>query len=163
SEGAVLVDGEPVTGTRTGSWQRLIAHVPQSIYLADTTMAQNIAFGVLPDRIDLQRVRDVARCAQIAEFIESGLEGYEAVVGERGVRLSGGQRQRLGIARALYKDANVLVFDEATSALDGATEQAVMRAIDALGRELTVVMIAHRLTTVRHCDTIIELEHGRVA
>jgi ABC-type multidrug transport system fused ATPase/permease subunit len=163
TDGAVLVDGEPVTGVRCGGWQRLIAHVPQSIYLADTTIAQNIAFGILPERIDLRRVREVAHCAQIAEFIESRPEGYDAVVGERGVRLSGGQRQRLGIARALYKDASVLVFDEATSALDSATEQAVMRGIEALRRELTILMIAHRLTTVRHCDTIIELEHGRVA
>jgi ATP-binding cassette, subfamily B, bacterial PglK len=162
TEGEVLVDGEPVTGRRASSWQRIIAHVPQSIYLADTTIAQNIAFGIVPDEIDMARVQAVAQCAQLAEFIASRPEGYETVVGERGVRLSGGQRQRIGIARALYKRASVLVFDEATSALDNTTEQSVMRAIDALGRELTIVLIAHRLTTVRNCDTIIELEHGRV-
>jgi ABC-type multidrug transport system fused ATPase/permease subunit len=161
-EGAVLVDGEPVTGTRGRSWQRIIAHVPQSIYLADTTVAQNIAFGIVPSEISMERVHAAAQCAQLADFIEGRPEGYETVVGERGVRLSGGQRQRIGIARALYKRASVLVFDEATSALDNATEQSVMRAIDGLGRDLTIILIAHRLTTVRHCDTIIELEHGRV-
>jgi ATP-binding cassette, subfamily B, bacterial PglK len=160
--GEVLVDGESVSGARASSWQRIIAHVPQSIYLGDTTIAQNIAFGVVPEQIDMVRVRAVAHCAQLAEFIESRPEGYDTAVGERGVRLSGGQRQRIGIARALYKRASVLVFDEATSALDNATEQSVMRAIDSLGRELTIVLIAHRLTTVRHCDSIIELEHGRV-
>lgn len=162
TEGEVLVDGESMAGRRVSSWQRIIAHVPQNIYLADTTIAQNVAFGILPDEIDMARVRAVAQCAQLAEFIESRPQGYETVVGERGVRLSGGQRQRIGIARALYKRASVLVFDEATSALDDATEQAVMRAIDGLSSELTIILIAHRLTTVRHCDTIIELEHGRV-
>jgi ATP-binding cassette subfamily B protein len=162
TEGEVLVDGESMAGRRVSSWQRIIAHVPQNIYLADTTIAQNVAFGILPDKIDMARVRAVAQCAQLAEFIESRPQGYQTVVGERGVRLSGGQRQRIGIARALYKRASVLVFDEATSALDDATEQAVMRAIDGLGSELTIILIAHRLTTVRHCDTIIELEHGRV-
>ena len=162
TEGEVLVDGESMAGRRVSSWQRIIAHVPQNIYLADTTIAQNVAFGILPDEIDMARVRAVAQCAQLAEFIESRPQGYQTVVGERGVRLSGGQRQRIGIARALYKRASVLVFDEATSALDDATEQAVMRAIDGLSSELTIILIAHRLTTVRHCDTIIELEHGRV-
>jgi ATP-binding cassette, subfamily B, bacterial PglK len=162
TEGEVLVDGASLGGARAGSWQRILAHVPQSIYLADTTIAQNIAFGILPDEIDMARVHEVAQCAQVAEFIESRSEGYETIVGERGVRLSGGQRQRIGIARALYKRASILVFDEATSALDNTTEQSVMRTIEGLGRDLTIILIAHRLTTVRHCDTIIELEHGRV-
>ena len=107
-------------------------------------------------------MRHAARQAQIADFIESRPEGFEAHVGERGVRLSGGQRQRIGIARALYKRASVLVFDEATSALDNATERSVMDAIEGLQRDLTIVLIAHRLSTVRHCDTIVELEHGRI-
>ena len=114
-------------------------------------------------KIDMNRVRQAARQAQIAEFIESRPEGYDALLGERGVRLSGGQRQRIGIARALYKQASVLVFDEATSALDNATEQSVMEAIDGLARDLTVLLIAHRLTTVRHCDLIVELKDGLVA
>jgi len=163
TEGGLLVDGQPITGERVIAWQRTIAHVPQSIYLADTTLAENIAFGVPRDAIDLQRVQQAARQAQIADFIESGPDGYNALVGERGIRLSGGQRQRIGIARALYKQASVLVFDEATSALDNATEQSVMDAIETLNRDLTILIIAHRLTTVRHCDTIVEMAHGRVA
>lgn len=162
ASGRILVDGMPVDGERRRAWQRTIAHVPQSIYLADTTVAENIAFGVPREAIDLERVRQAARQAQIAEFIESRPDSYQAFVGERGIRLSGGQRQRIGIARALYKQATVLVFDEATSALDNATEQAVMDAIENLDRELTVLIIAHRLSTVQRCDTIIELEHGRV-
>jgi ABC-type multidrug transport system fused ATPase/permease subunit len=162
TEGEVLVDGQPITGERIRAWQRSIAHVPQSIYLADTSVAENIAFGVPRAAIDMRRVRDAAQQAQIAEFIESRAGGYEAYVGERGVRLSGGQRQRIGIARALYKRTSVLVLDEATSALDNETERSVMEAIEGLHRDLTVLLIAHRLTTVRHCDTIAELEHGRV-
>ncbi|MDE0931449.1 MAG: ABC transporter ATP-binding protein, partial [Halioglobus sp.] len=162
TEGEFLVDGQPISGNRLRAWQRSIAHVPQSIYLADTTLAENIAFGVLPEAIDLDRVQQVARQAQIADFIENSPKGYQAYVGERGIRLSGGQRQRIGIARALYKQASVLVFDEATSALDNATEQSVMAAIEGLSNDLTILLIAHRLTTVRRCDTIVELEHGQV-
>jgi ATP-binding cassette subfamily B protein len=161
--GALRVDDQAVTGLQLRAWQRTIAHVPQSIYLADTTLAENIAFGVPKADIDMNRVRQAARQAQIAEFIESRPEGYEALIGERGVRLSGGQRQRIGIARALYKQASVLVFDEATSALDNATEQSVMEAIDGLARDLTVLLIAHRLSTVRRCDVIVELKDGLVA
>ncbi len=160
--GQILVDDLPIKGEHRRAWQKTIAHVPQSIYLADTTLAENIAFGVLREAIDMDRVRLAASQAQIAEFIEDQPEGYQSSIGERGVRLSGGQRQRIGIARALYKQANVLVFDEATSALDNATEQAVVDAIENFNRELTVLLIAHRLTTVRRCDTIIELDRGRV-
>ena len=163
TDGQVLVDGQPLTGLRRRSWQRSVAHVPQTVYLADATIAENIAFGVRADAIDMARVQQAARQAQIADFIESADEGYDAVVGERGIRLSGGQRQRIGIARALYKQATVLVFDEATSALDTVTEQAVMDAIDGLGKELTILIIAHRLTTIRHCDPIIEIRDGRLA
>jgi ATP-binding cassette, subfamily B, bacterial PglK len=162
TQGELLVDGEPMTGPRVRSWQRAIAHVPQSIFLADRSVAENIAFGVPHAAIDMDRVRLAARQAQISDFIEARPEGYDAWVGERGIRLSGGQRQRIGIARALYKKASVLIFDEATSALDNATEQSVMDAIESLDRELTVLLIAHRLTTVRRCDVIVELEHGRV-
>lgn len=162
TEGELLVDGQPVSGNRLRAWQQTIAHVPQSIYLADTTLAENIAFGVPRHAIDFQRVQHVARQAQIAEFIEGRSEGYNARIGERGIRLSGGQRQRIGIARALYKQASVLVFDEATSALDNVTEQSLMNAIEELNRDLTILLIAHRLTTVRRCDTIVELQHGRV-
>jgi len=162
TEGTLLVDSQPVTGRHQRAWQRTIAHVPQSIYLADTTLAENIAFGVHKKDIDMARVRQAARQAQIADFIENRPEGYDAFVGERGIRLSGGQRQRIGIARALYRQASVLVFDEATSALDNATEQSVMDAIDGLNRDLTILIVAHRLTTVRSCDVIVELSSGRV-
>lgn len=163
TEGEILVDGQSINGNRVRAWQQNIATVPQSIYLADATLAENIAFGVPRDAIDMDRVRQAARQAQISDFIESRPEGYYAFVGERGICLSGGQRQRIGIARALYnKQANVLVFDEATSALDNATEQSVLDSIEGLNRDLTILLIAHRLTTVRRCDTIVELEHGRV-
>lgn len=162
TEGELLVDGHRVGVDNLQSWQRTIAHVPQSVFLSDATMAENIAFGVPRHAIDLDRVRLAARQAQIADFIESRPEGYSAVVGERGVRLSGGQRQRIGIARSLYKQASVLVFDEATSALDSATEQSVMDAIDRLDRSLTILIIAHRLSTVQRCDRVVKLEHGRV-
>jgi ATP-binding cassette, subfamily B, bacterial PglK len=162
TEGEFLVDGQPISGKRVRAWQRSIAHVPQSIYLADTTLAENIAFGVPLATIDMSRVRKAARQAQIADFIESSPEGYQANVGERGIQLSGGQRQRIGIARALYKQASVLVFDEATSALDNSTEQSVMDAIEGLSGDITILLIAHRLTTVQRCDAIVELEQGRV-
>lgn len=162
TEGKILVDGQPICGSRVKAWQKTIAHVPQAVYLADTTLIENIAFGVPLEAIDVERVRQVARQAQIADFIEGSPQGYYTYVGERGVRLSGGQRQRIGLARALYKQASVLVFDEATSALDNTTEHAVMDAIEGLDRELTILLIAHRLTTVRRCDTIVELEHGRI-
>jgi len=162
TEGQILLDGRPLEGALVRAWQRTIAHVPQNIYLADATLAENIAFGVPREAIDMDRVRRAARQAQIAEFIETSADGYEAFVGERGVRLSGGQRQRIGIARALYKEASVLVLDEATSALDNVTEQSVMDAIEGLNRDITILLIAHRLTTVRRCDTIVEIQQGRV-
>ena len=160
-EGELLVDGQPMDGLRLRAWRQSIAHVPQSIYLADTTFAENIAFGVPGDAIEMNRVREAAHRAQIAEFIESRPGGYDARVGERGVQLSGGQRQRIGITRALYKRATVLLLDEATSALDSETEQSVLHAIEGLDRELTILAIAHRLTTVQRCDFIIELENGK--
>ena len=162
SEGEVLVDGLPLSGNLIRAWQKSIAHVSQSIYLTDTTLAENIAFGVQPEEIDMDRVRLAAKQAYIADFVESRPEKYGTVIGERGIRLSGGQRQRIGIARALYKQASVLVFDEATSALDNSTEQSVMNAIEQLHPEITIIIIAHRLSTVRHCDTIFQLENGRV-
>ena len=160
SEGDILIDGVPLRAENRDAWQRTIAHVPQAIYLSDSSIAENIAFGVKLKAIDMDRVRQAARQAHIAEFIESQPDGYQASVGERGIRLSGGQRQRIGIARALYKNAQVLVFDEATSALDNATERSVMEAIGGLGRDLTIVMIAHRLTTLAVCDRLVRLDQG---
>ena len=161
TQGQILVDGQPVGLQHQRAWQQTVAHVPQSIFLADRTIAENIAFGVQPDQIDHGRVRKAAQQARIAEFIERSPEGYGAVVGEYGVRLSGGQRQRIGIARALYKQASVLIFDEATSALDNETEQAVMQAIEGLSKDLTLFIIAHRLTTLKNCDVIVKLESGK--
>ena len=161
-EGQLQVDGRPITVANASLWQRRIAHVPQSIYLSDASIAENIAFGVSPEHIDMERVRQAAAQAQMAQTIQAWPQGYETFVGERGVRLSGGQRQRIGIARALYKQADVLVLDEATSALDHTTERAVMDAIDSLGRDLTILIVAHRLSTLGGCDQIVELCGGQV-
>jgi ATP-binding cassette subfamily B protein len=160
--GQILVDGEPLDRELRSSWRAQVAHVPQSIYLSDDSLAANIAFGVRRDAIDMDRVRQAAAAAGIADFIEGLAQGYETRCGERGVRLSGGQRQRIGIARALYKRATVLIFDEATSALDSDTEKSVIDAISGLGDELTLIMIAHRLTTLSGCDRIILLNQGRI-
>jgi ATP-binding cassette, subfamily B, bacterial PglK len=161
--GNIKVDGKNINNPVNGrSWQRSIAHVPQSVFLVDGSVAENIAFGVPSEMIDLDRVRHAARQAQIADFIESSSEGYHAYVGERGIRLSGGQRQRIGIARALYKQADVLILDEATSALDTKTEQGVISEIAGLSQNLTILLIAHRLTTLIGCDIVVELEKGRV-
>ena len=160
--GTITVDGVMLNEQTQRAWQRTVAHVPQSIFLADLTLAENIAFGIAPTEINLERVREAAKQARISEFIESRPGGYDAIVGERGIRLSGGQRQRIGIARALYKQARVLVFDEATSALDNETEESVIQAIGELSFELTVIMIAHRVTTLKNCTQIIELGNGGI-
>jgi len=161
-KGQILIDNKPINRNNQRSWQRLIAHVPQSIFLTDATIAENIALGQTLDQIDFNKVQQAAKQACIAEFIESSPEGYKAIVGERGVRLSGGQRQRIGIARALFKESSVLIFDEATSALDNETEQAVMHAIEKLNQNLTLFIIAHRLTTLKKCSHIVELANGRI-
>lgn len=162
THGNVTIDGQVLGLVNMRTWQQSVAHVPQDIFLADASITENIAFGVPRDEIVFERVRKAAQQAKIAEFIESRPEGYAAIVGERGVRLSGGQRQRIGIARALYKQAQVLIFDEATSALDGETENAVMQTIEGLNQDLTLFIVAHRLTTLRNCEVIIKLENGRV-
>jgi ATP-binding cassette subfamily B protein len=160
--GRIVIDDIELDDDNRLGWQRDVAYVPQMIFLADASIAENIAFGLPREEIDMERVREAARQAQIASFIESTVDGYATAVGERGVRLSGGQRQRIAIARALYKNATVLVFDEATSALDAETEEAVMQSIESLGRDLTVVMIAHRIGTLRSCDVIYRLNKGRI-
>lgn len=162
AQGKILVDGQPVDFENKREWQRTIAHVPQSIYLSDGTIAENIAFGIPPYQIDLDRVRQAAQQARIADFIEGRPESYSAIVGERGVRLSGGQRQRIGIARALYKKASVLIFDEATSALDNETEQMVMHTIKTLSKNLTLFIISHRISTLNGCDLILIVKNGRI-
>ena len=162
TSGKISIDGEELTGDSRIAWQKNIAHVPQSIFLADASFAENIAFGISPDEIDMHRVRAAAAQAKIAMLIEASPRGYDEVIGERGVRLSGGQRQRIGIARALYKSASVIVFDEATNALDGETEAAVIASIESLGRDITILMIAHRLSTLEGCDTVVEISNGRI-
>jgi ATP-binding cassette subfamily B protein len=162
TEGHVRIDGVALGPRNTRDWQRRVAHVPQAIFLADTTIEENIAFGCLPNDIDHARVREVAARAKIADVVEGLPNGYLTLIGERGVRLSGGQRQRLGIARALYKQANVLILDEATSALDNQTELAVMESIRTLSSNLTILIIAHRLTTLKHCDVIVEISAGTI-
>ena len=162
TEGNFKVDDIAISSKNKRSWQRRVAHVPQSIYLSDTSVAQNIAFGVDHTDIDYERVKDAAKRAQVDTVIEALPKQYNTFIGERGVRLSGGQRQRIGIARALYKNADVIIFDEATSALDSDTEEAVMNAINHLGGELTILIIAHRLSTLKKCNLIIKLENGNV-
>lgn len=163
TSGAIYIDGqENKSEMNRSTWRRSIAHVPQNIYLTDGSIAENIAFGIPPDQINFDYVRKVAEQAQIAEFIENGPQGYQAAVGERGIRLSGGQRQRIGIARALYKNASVIIFDEATSALDAKTERKVMQTIEGLSREITMIIVAHRLTTLQNCSFIIKLERGKI-
>ena len=162
TDGSLEVDGQAVTSANNRAWCAHIAHVPQAIFLADNSIEENIAFGVPKDQIDNQRVREAARQAQIADSIETWPKQYQTLVGERGIRLSGGQRQRIGIARALYKQADVIIFDEATSALDNETEQAVMQAIEGLSNELTLLIIAHRISTLKNCTQIVELGEGGI-
>ncbi len=161
--GQVLIDGVPLTERNLRNWQGQLGYVPQFIYLSDDTVTRNIAFGIPDDEIDMAAVRKAADIANLTEFIEQELpQGFETSVGERGIRFSGGQRQRLGIARALYHDPAVLVMDEATSALDGMTESVIMEAIARITGDKTIILIAHRLTTLVDCDAIYMLEGGRI-
>lgn len=162
--GSFEVGGMPLRGTDLAAWKWKVGYVPQQIYLSDDTVARNIAFGVEESDIDLHAVEQAARIAKIHDFIVDDLpQGYQTIVGERGIRLSGGQRQRIGIARALYRNPEILILDEATSALDGITESDIMDALDQLAHKKTIIMIAHRLATVRACDQIIVLERGHVS
>lgn len=161
--GTLHVDGAAITGENLREWQNNIGYVPQHIYLIDDTIAQNIALGVHHDEIDMHAVESAAQAANLHDFIMHDLpQGYDTVVGERGVRLSGGQRQRIGIARALYHKPAVLVLDEATSALDSVTESAVIEAVEQLSGNMTTIMIAHRISTLKECDMIHRLEAGEV-
>ena len=162
--GQMTADGVAITAENIRAWQDNVGYVPQQIFLTDDTVAANIAFGVPEAKRDQAKVERAAKIASLHDFVMSELpDGYSTWVGERGVRLSGGQRQRIGIARALYHDPDILILDEATSALDNITERAVMDAVSNLGHAKTIIMIAHRLTTVQQCDTIFLLENGRVS
>ena len=160
--GSIFIDATELTSARRREWQKNIAHVPQTIFLADTTLAENVALGERQNQIHLDRVSRAVKLAKIDDFVSNSPEGLQTRVGERGVKLSGGQRQRIGIARALYKSTKVIVFDEATSALDQDTEKNVMEAIEGLDQELTIILIAHRISTLQNCNFIVQLEHGRV-
>lgn len=162
-QGAILADGTALGPANLRAWQRGLGYVPQTIYLTDDTVAANIAFGIPRDRIDRKAVERAARAAALQDVVAGLPQGLDTLVGERGLRLSGGQRQRIGIARALYRNPALLILDEATSALDTLTEGAVMQAVDAIRADTTVILIAHRLGTVRGCDRIFLLEHGRIA
>lgn len=162
TKGTLQIDGKRIGEDNQCGWQAHFSHVPQTIFLADSTLEENIAFGVPKSKINIERVKLAAQQAQIADIIETWPQGYQTKVGERGVRLSGGQRQRIGIARALYKEADVIIFDEATSALDNKTEQAVMEEIQRLSPNLTIIMVAHRLTTLKNCTQVVELIEGEI-
>ncbi|MEL6554039.1 MAG: ABC transporter ATP-binding protein [Cyanobacteria bacterium J06621_11] len=161
--GNILIDGQPLEREKLRQWQQGIAHVPQNIFLMDASIAENIAFGIRKEEINFDQVLQASRLAHIDDFIQALPAKYDTYVGERGVRLSGGQRQRIGIARALYRQASVIVFDEATSALDNQTEKEVMAAVEQLSHHLTIILIAHRLSTVQNCDRIFELYRGKVS
>jgi ATP-binding cassette, subfamily B, bacterial PglK len=161
TEGSLLIDGQEL-GDDVRAWQSQIGYVPQSIYLTDDSLKNNVAFGLPTDKIDNASIMKALEAAQLADFIHQLPEGIETVVGERGVRLSGGQRQRIGIARALYHNPEVLVLDEATSALDSETEHDVMQAIYALHKTKTIIIVAHRLSTVEKCDKLFQLEMGKL-
>lgn len=163
TSGVIAVDGRPITDENLRSWQASIGYVPQDVFLIDDTVARNIALGVPDGEIDPARLRSVAEAAQILSFIENQLpEGFASMVGERGVRLSGGQRQRIALARALYRQPQLLILDEATSALDNDTEAAVVEAINRLQGSVTMIVVAHRLATVERCDRILDLDAPKV-
>ncbi len=166
TSGKIIIDGKNLNDGSSSNflsmWQSSIGHVPQSIYLTDRSVAENIAFNQQKEQIDLKAVKLAAKKAQISEFIESMPNQYYSSIGERGIKLSGGQRQRIGIARALYKGASVLIFDEATSALDQNTENKIMYTLNKLSKYVTVIMIAHRLTTIKDCDKLIKLNNGKI-
>lgn len=163
TSGELNIDGRKITGEKLyKSWQSKITHVPQSIFLTDATVSQNIAFGIPMNLIDMKKVALAAAQAQIAQTIESWPEKYNTIIGERGVLLSGGQRQRIGIARAFYRKAELIIFDEATSALDDKTQQAVIKSISKLDKQVTIILIAHRLSTLKNCNVIIKLKNGKI-
>jgi ATP-binding cassette, subfamily B, bacterial PglK len=162
TKGFLYVDNNIINGVKTREWQRLISHVPQNIYLSDATVQENIAFGVPKEKINLNKVEAVSKYAKISDVIENLASGYQTIIGEYGLKLSGGQRQRIGIARALYKDSDVLILDEATSALDNNTEREIMNTIKGLRKNTTIFIIAHRLSTLKDCNRILKFEKGEI-
>jgi ABC-type bacteriocin/lantibiotic exporter with double-glycine peptidase domain len=160
-KGTLEIDGKVITEKNLRSWQQLIGYVPQHIYLSDDTVEANIAFGEKIEDINQDMVEKASKIANLHQFVVDELpKKYQTIIGERGVRLSGGQRQRIGIARALYHDPKVLILDEATNALDNQTEEAVMNAINNISKDITIILIAHRLNTIENCDIIFKLDKG---
>ncbi len=160
THGSIEVDGQNINDCLS-CWHHTIGYIPQTIYLIDDSIRNNVAFGISEEEISDERIWEVLHEAQIDEFVRSLPEGLDASIGDRGVRISGGQRQRLGIARALYHDPEILVFDEATSALDNDTEAALMEAINGFKDKRTMLIIAHRLHTIRNCDVVYEIKDGK--
>ena len=161
--GTLEVDGQVISKNNIRAWQRCVGYVPQNIYLADDTVASNIALGQNPKDLNKEALEKASKIANLHDFVINELpQQYQTTIGERGVRLSGGQRQRIGIARALYHDPKVLILDEATNSLDGQTEQAVMEAVNKLSKDITIILIAHRLNTLNNCEVIFKLENGIV-
>jgi len=160
--GSILVDGKKISNKNMSAWQARIAHVPQFIYLTDGSIAENIAFGVSSTKINYEKIKLCLERAKLLDFVNKLPDKYQTIVGERGIKLSGGQRQRIGIARAFYKNADVLIFDEATSSLDSATEESVMSSIEAFDIDITIFIVAHRMSTLKKCDQIIEISGGQV-
>lgn len=162
TKGKILIDGISIEKSSVRSWQNNIGYVPQTIFLSDDSIASNIAFGVEKNSIDMDQVKKVSKMAMAHNFITMLEKGYDTIIGERGIKLSGGQRQRIGIARSLYHNPDILILDEATSSLDNKTEKEVMRAIDNMTGTRTIIIVAHRLSTIKNCDKIIELENGTI-
>lgn len=161
-DGSFEVDGQKISQNNIQNWQKLIGYVPQDIFLSDCSIKENIALGINTKDINLQQIENVSKTAKLHDFVINNLpDKYETVIGERGVRLSGGQRQRIGIARALYNNPKILILDEATSSLDNNTEKKVMDAIYKITDDITVIIIAHRLNTIKNCDKIFKLEDGK--
>lgn len=161
--GKLEIDGKEISKNNLSNWQANIAHVPQSIYLIDASILENIAFGVHNADIDFERVKYSAKCAKISELIDSLPEGYETIIGENGIKLSGGQRQRIGIARALYKQADIIIFDEATSALDTKTENLLIQFMESLNLKTTILVVAHRLSTLKFCNRVVKISNGQIS
>lgn len=163
TNGSLCIDNIPINSSNSNSWQEFISHVPQSIFLTDSTIAENIAFGIPLKDIDMAKVKEAAKRAQISETIELLDKKYFSNVGERGTKLSGGQLQRIGLARALYKESDIIILDEATSALDSSTESSVMKSINNGSKEITLFIVAHRLSTLKDCTRIIKIEDGKIS
>ena len=165
-KGKLLVDGRSIYDSKNNEnlskWQNLITYVPQDIFLTDNSFLENIAYGIPSELINTELVIQCAKNARIHDFIESTIDGYKTFVGERGIKLSGGQIQRIGIARALYKESKIIVFDEATSALDNQTEAEVIESIKSIKNDFTIIMIAHRLNSLKNCQRIIDIDSGRI-